>query len=130
MKNIVFGAVVVVLIIVGVAYWGYKNNGSVGPKVAGESESTPNYFDDSANVMYFYQDSCSWCIKEKVVLKQLGDQGYRVKSMNIGSNYPDNQKYWKEYNISGTPAFVAKNNDRLEGYQNFDTLKAFLDLHK
>jgi len=76
--------------------------------------------------MYFYQDTCSWCIKEKEILQKLGNEGYRVKSMNISKNVD----LWQQYNVSGTPTFIAKNGDRLEGYHDYDSLKTWLDQHK
>lgn len=127
MKNWIVGVFILALIVFGIVYLNYSSNDSK-QDVAGET--TENYFSDDAKVMYFYQDNCSWCIKQKEVLSKLGSEGYRVKSMNIGSNYPDNQKYWQEYDVSGTPTFIAENKDKISGYQNYDTLKAFLELHK
>lgn len=135
-KSWIIGVIVLVLVIGGLSYWGYKTNTGKTQVSGASTVEDANYFDDTANVMYFYQDSCSYCIKEKEVLKKLGDEGYRVKSMNIGSNHPENQSAWKtnnpdgEYKITGTPYFIAKNGDRLEGYQDYDKLKAFLDNHK
>lgn len=127
-KSWILGLVIVVAVIVALGTWGYKSNTDKTPTE--NPVPVANYFDDSANVMYFYQDNCSWCIKQKDVLSQLGAEGYKVKSMNIGPNFPDHQSWWKDYNISGTPTFVAKNSDRLEGYQTADKLKPFLDSHK
>lgn len=127
-KNWIIGLVVVIAAIVALGIWGFKSN--TNKTASEETKIVAAYFDDNAAVMYFYQDTCSWCIKQKDVLAKLGSEGYKVKSMNIGSNYPDHQSWWKEYNISGTPTFVAKNGDRLEGYQTADKLKAFLDSHK
>lgn len=130
-KRWILGLVVVIAAIVALGLWGFKknenNNGTTTtPQVSGESTEKPVYYDDNATVMEFYSDYCSWCIKEKDVLKKLGDEGYRVKPMNVGIN----QNYWKDYNISGTPIFIAKNGDRLEGFHDYDSLKAFLDQHK
>lgn len=131
----ILGLIVLIAAIVVMGAWGFNKNKdnptNAGPQTAtSDSLESQPYYDDNANVMEFYQDTCSWCIKEKEVLVKLGEEGYRVKSMNIGSNHPDNQKWWKEFNISGTPSFVAKNGDRLEGYKSYDELKAFLDSHK
>ena len=127
-KSWILGLVIVVAVIVALGVWGFKSNTNKTP--AENNTPVANYYSDDANVMEFYQDSCSWCIKEQSVLSELGAQGYKVKPMNIGANYPDHQGWWKDYNISGTPTFVAKNGDRLEGYQAADKLKAFLDSHK
>lgn len=135
-KRWILGLIVVVAAIIGLGVWGFSKNSNnsnagAGPEVAGTSSlGSQPYYDENANVMEFYQDTCSWCIKEQTVLKQLGDQGYRVKPMNIGANHPENKDFWQKYNISGTPSFVAANGDRLEGYQTEDALKAFLDKHK
>lgn len=135
-KNWIIGVVVLVVIIAGLSYWGFKNNvgksaDSIGPQISGASSSTvPSYYNNNAQVMEFYQDTCEWCIKEQPVMEKLGTEGYRFKPMNIGANHPENQSWWKDYKVSGTPTFIAKNGDRLEGYQEYDSLKAFLDKHK
>lgn len=133
-KKWILGLVIVVLAIGVFSYFGFKKTeaGKTTPTVAGESTGTPVYYDDSAKVMEFYQDSCSWCIKENAVLERLGAEGYKVKPMNIGVNFPDHQSWWKDYNVSGTPTFIADNGkgERLEGYQDYDALKKFLDKNK
>lgn len=96
-------------------------------EVAGTTTSENQYFADDAKVMYFYSDYCHWCQKEKEeVLEPLGKEGYKVKPMNVG----EKPELAKQYNISGTPTFIADNGARLVGFQNKDELKAFLDTHK
>lgn len=133
-KRWILGLIVLIVAVVALGVWGYKKDGgsgAVGPQIAGSVDlENQSYYDENANVMEFFQDSCSWCVKEHEVLVVLGAQGYRIKPMNIGANHPDNQKWWTDYKISGTPTFVAKNGDRLEGYQTEDALKTFLDNHK
>jgi len=118
-----------VLAIGALSYFGFKKSDSKketsAPQVSGESTSEP-YFDENATTMYFYSDYCSWCIKEKEVLAKLAPEGYRVKSMNVGKD----QSLWETYSIKGTPTFVAKNGDRLEGFNAEDKLKPWLDQHK
>ena len=98
---------------------------SASETVAGQA--TAEYFSDQASVMFFYSDFCHWCQKEKdEVLSVIGKDGYKVKSMNVGVN-PD---FGKQYNISGTPTFVAANGDRLVGFKTIDELKPWLDQHK
>jgi len=135
----IIGLVVVIAAIVVLSIWGFKKSGSQNTATqsqtsssqsSSQSQTSEKYFSESASVMYFYQDTCSWCIKEKDVLNKLADEGYRVKPMNIGTNHQENQGYWQQYNISGTPAFIASNGDRLEGYHDYDSLKAWLDQHK
>ncbi|AKM81980.1 TPA: thiol reductase thioredoxin [Candidatus Berkelbacteria bacterium] len=131
----ILGLIVVIVTIAALGIWGFKTNNNnptaAGPQTVGSVDlDNQPYYDDNANVMEFYQDNCSWCIKEQAVLKELGDQGYRVKAMNVGSNHPENQGWWKEFNVSGTPSFIAKNGDRLEGFQTAEKLKSFLDSHK
>lgn len=129
-KRWILALVIVVATIAALSIWGFKksNNtaGTNNPEIAGQSTETPAYFAEDAQVMYFYSDYCSLCIKEKEILQKLGTEGYKVKPMNVGVNV----QYWTDYKISGTPTFVAKNGDRLEGYQVYDKLKTWLDSHK
>ncbi len=122
------------VIVIGLSISGYLNlknkknaegNPSSTPTVAGAAE-TPAYFSGDAKVMYFYSDLCHWCQEEKTVLDVLGREGYRVKPMNVG----EVPELWQQYNIEGTPTFVASNGDRLIGYQKEDILKGWLDKHK
>lgn len=133
-KKWILGLIVVVIGIAVLSYWGFKRNTSgkntAGPQIAGQSTTEPNYYDNNATVMEFYQDTCEWCIKEQPVLQQLGEEGYRFKPMNIGSNHPENQGWWQQYGVQGTPTFIAKNGDKLEGYHDYASLKAWLDQHK
>lgn len=127
-KRWIFGLVVVLLVIGAFTYIGFKDSGkkeTQTPEVSGVATNEA-YYSDTATVMEFYSDYCSWCIKEKEVLTKLGAEGYRVKPMNVGKD----QSLWEKYNIKGTPAFIAANGDRLEGYNTEDKLRAFLDSHK
>ena len=131
-KNWMFG-LVVLIIIVGLSAWGFSKSKTNPIKdVAGTSEpavteiTDTSFFDDNAKVMMFYSDGCGWCQKEKVVLSELSPEGYRVKPMDVGKN-PD---LWKQYNINGTPTFIAANGERQEGYMEKDALKVWLDAHK
>lgn len=99
---------------------------SNGQQVAGTS-SDQSYFAEDAKVSYFYSDFCHWCKKESdEVLKPLAQEGYKVKPMNIG----EKPEYGQQFNVTGTPTFIASNGDRLVGFQAKDALKAFLDAHK
>lgn len=126
----ILALVIVVAAIAALSIWGFKksNNttGTSNPEIAGQSMETPAYFAEDAQVMYFYSDYCSWCIKQKEVLQRLGNEGYKVKPMDVGKN----TNYWTDYKISGTPTFIAKNGDQLVGFQDYDKLKAWLDQHK
>jgi len=131
-KNWVFGLVVLV-IIVGLSAWGFsknKDNPTKGIAGANEPEVTTvtdtSFFDDNASIMFFYSDGCGWCQKEKVVLSELSPEGYRVKPMDVGKN----QDLWKQYDIQGTPTFIAANGARQAGYLEKDALKAWLDANK
>jgi len=96
-------------------------------EVAGENIAEAEFFSDEASVMYFYSDFCHWCQKEKdEVLTELGKEGYQVKPMNVG----EKPELGKEFNITGTPTFVAANGDRLVGFQEVEALKTFLDQHQ
>lgn len=83
------------------------------------------YFDDASPVMYFYSESCHWCQEQKPILQELADEGYRVKPMNVGAH----PEYWSQYNIAGTPTFLAGSGDRLPGYTQKEELKQFFDEH-
>lgn len=95
--------------------------------VAGTATDSKAYFSDDAKVMFFYSDFCHWCQQEMSdVLPDLGKEGYRLKPMDVATN----PNLGNQYNITGTPTFVAANGDRLVGYQTSDVLKAWLDKHK
>jgi len=99
---------------------------SQNQEVAGEQASSIDYFADDAKVMYFYSDFCHWCQEEKKVLEELGKEGYKVKSMDVG----EKPEFGQQYNISGTPTFVAENGERLVGFQTIGQLKPWLEQHK
>ena len=121
------------VIIIGLGISGYLNltkkdkQGSVAqPSASATVAGATDYFSEDATVMYFYSDMCHWCQQEKEVLSELAKEGYRVKPMNVGNN----PELWKQYNIEGTPTFVAGNGERLVGYNKKDPLKAWLDKNK
>ncbi len=112
-KKIIIGAVVVaVLVLLGVFYY-------VG------ANSAPIYSSPNSPVMYFYQDDCPHCIAMHPIMLDLGAQGYRVKLMDAQTN----PAYWSQYNIVGTPTWVAANGDRLIGEQSEAALQAWLNAH-
>lgn len=121
---------VFVIVLVGLSIVGFSRqskNPTGAPQVSGQTASAnQDYFAEDAKVMLFYSDYCSWCIKEKEVLAKLAPEGYKVKPMNVGVQ----TDLWEKYQIKGTPTFIASNGDRLEGYQEYDKLKAWLDGHK
>lgn len=124
-KNWIIGLIVIIVAVGGFIYWGF-NKSTVDRQVAGESTSD-SYFSEDAPVMFFYSEKCSWCQKEKTeVLSKLGPLGYKVKPMDVAVS----PNLWKDYSISGTPTFIAKNGDKLEGFQTEDVLKKWLDQHK
>ncbi|KKQ17967.1 MAG: hypothetical protein US31_C0012G0008 [Berkelbacteria bacterium GW2011_GWA1_36_9] len=95
-------------------------------QVAGISTAKP-FFAEDAKVMFFYSDFCHWCVKEEnEVLTPLVQEGYKVKPMNVG----EKPELGQQFNVTGTPTFIAENGDRLVGFQTKDVLKAFLDAHK
>lgn len=107
----IFGGILAVVVVAAVAMALFK-----GP---------PAYASDASSVMYFYRDDCSFCIKQKPILEELAQEGFRVKLMDVGRN----PTYWQTYGITGTPAFVNSKQmeDRLEGLQPKDTLKVWLE---
>ena len=131
--------IVSLIVVVGLGLFGYfrlsKKEVSLSPEpsseVAGvQEENSPpagdSYFAEDAKVMYFYSEACHWCLEEKKVLEELGKEGYKVKPMNVG----EKPELWKQYNVSGTPTFIASNGERLPGYQKKEPLKKWLDEHK
>jgi len=134
-KRWFFGLIIVIAAIAALSILGFKRDTS-GKNTAGpqandtQINDSASFYDANASVMEFYQDTCEWCIKEQPILQQLGDQGYRFKPMNVGSNHPENQSWWQQYVVSGTPTFIAKNGDKLEGYHDYNSLKEWLDQHK
>jgi hypothetical protein len=83
------------------------------------------YFSEDAKIMYFYSDGCHWCQEEKKILGELGYEGYKFKPMNVG----EDTSLWERYEISGTPTFIAENDDRLIGYREKAELKKWIDKH-
>lgn len=92
---------------------------------SGQDGQEELYFDSASPVMYFYSESCHWCQEQKPILQELADEGYRVNPMNVGAH----PEYWSQYNIAGTPTFLAGNGDRLPGFTQKDELKQFFDDH-
>ena len=135
-KDGILIGLIILILIVGIGLYGYlkvtKKQISANPEIspsqtiAGSATQSVSYFAEDAKVMYFYSDLCHWCQKEKEVLEELGKDGYKVKPMNVG----EDAQLWKKYNISGTPTFIAQNNERLVGYQDKEPLKKWLDEHK
>lgn len=82
-------------------------------------------FADEAKVMYFYSDDCVFCREQKPILDELAEEGYRVKPMDMKAD----PSFWRQFNIRGTPTFVAENGDRLVGLQKKEDLREFLDVH-
>ncbi len=86
-------------------------------------KSAPAFASDASPVMYFYSDTCSFCLKQKPILEELAKDGYRVKLMDVRAN----PTYWQTYQVTGTPTFLSKGGERLSGLQDKETLRAFLD---
>jgi thiol-disulfide isomerase/thioredoxin len=106
---IVIGAIVVVVLAFALTSTGAK---------------TP-YADDKSPVMYFYSETCSHCIAMKPILAELAAEGYRVKMMNAGAD----ASLWQTYSITGTPTWLAANNERIVGEQSKEALRAWFDAH-
>lgn len=129
-------SIIVLILIVGLGLFGYLKLSkkkvianplpSISNQVAGTT-SDQAYFAEDAKVSYFYSDFCHWCQKEKAeVLEPLSKEGYTVKPMNVG----EKPELGTQFQVTGTPTFIASNGDRLVGFQDKDKLKAFLDTHK
>ncbi len=135
-KDWILIGIIGLILIVGLGLIGYlklsKKQVIANPEPSASGQAiagavTAEYFSEDAKVMYFYSDFCHWCQKEMSdVLPDLGKEGYRLKPMDVATN----PNLGNQYNITGTPTFVAANGDRLVGYQEAAALKAFLDQHK
>lgn len=84
-----------------------------------------NYVDENSPVMYFYSDQCTHCQAQSPILEELHKEGYRVKLMDVLAH----PEYWNQYQISGTPTFVAANGDRQVGFTEKEVLRAWLEAH-
>ena|SRR3989338_3271351 len=84
----------------------------------------PAYFDDNSPVMYFYSETCHFCIQEKPILAELAKEGFRLKPINIATQ----QAVFQKYGVLGTPAFISSKNStaRLDGFQEKEPLRIFL----
>lgn len=133
-KDWVLIIIVGLILVIGFGLYGFMklskkdiNANPVPSSSVSNTSTSTDYFSEDAKVMYFYSDFCHWCQKEKdEVLSVIAKDGYKVKPMNVG-NSPD---LGTQYNVTGTPTFIAANGDRLVGFQTADVLKKFLDEHK
>lgn len=127
MKNITLSIIILTIVVFGsIMAFSYSQSNSLSQKSAEgtvASASTKAYFDDASPVMYFWSPLCGWCQKEELILSAIEKDGFRVKSMNV---YEDKTLYDK-YSIEGTPTFIAKNGERLVGYQDEVTLRTWLE---
>ncbi|TSC93997.1 MAG: hypothetical protein CEN91_46 [Candidatus Berkelbacteria bacterium Licking1014_85] len=132
-----FGISLIILIIVVIlGLWAMSNSNAnsssssttaaSGSDVATASNANDkSYFDATSKVMYFWSPNCSWCQKQSVELETLVKDGYRVKNMNVS----ENTGYFDQYQIEGTPTFIADDGARVDGYKKADELKTWLDAH-
>ncbi|MGA2666546.1 MAG: thioredoxin family protein [Patescibacteria group bacterium] len=128
---IVIGIVLVVIVVFAIFGYSKISNNSGGSATSSPSPTAlsqnQTYFSSDAKIMFFYSDYCHWCQQEEAdVLPDLGKQGYKLKPMDIATD----SNLASQYKIDGTPTFIAANGDRLTGYQDENTLKAWLDQHK
>lgn len=127
MKDVILPLLVILVIVGAVLIFGGTSKKPSLPSSNPQTNlTTPAYFDENAKVMFFYSDYCGWCQKEKLVLEELAQDGYKVKPMDVGKN----EDFWQKYNIEGTPTFVAPDGQRLVGYTEKEELKKFLDRYK
>lgn len=89
------------------------------------SASKKTYADDNSPVMYFYSEGCHYCQQEIPILEELAAEGFRVKLMDVGAH----PEYWQQYEISGTPTFIAANGDKQVGFTEKIELQAWLEKH-
>ena len=125
MKKIIILPILFSLLLIGASCSGKTSEGSSSSTNTESITETPAYFNENSAIMYFYSDECSWCIKEKENLNQLYAEGYNFKPMNVGKD----PALGEEYKIEGFPTFIAKNGDKLIGYQEIDSLREWLKQH-
>jgi len=127
MKKFILYILIGILLVGFVGGIGYLKVSEKKPQENPVKTQTEVYFDDNANVMYFYSPNCSHCIQEKPILTELAKEGFRVKPMNI----QDNASLADQYKIKGTPEFISqKDGARLEGFREKDPLRDWLSQHK
>lgn len=90
-----------------------------------EYENNNNIISSSEKILYFYSDTCSYCIKQKPIIEELTEEGVDFEYMDVGKN----QNYWNDYKIEGTPSFIFKD-IKLSGYQSKDKLKSLWEENK
>ena len=83
------------------------------------------YTDDNSPVMYFYSPQCKFCKEQEPILQELGKEGYRVKLMDVLAH----PEYWAQFNVTGTPTFLAANGDKQVGLTQKAELRAWLEAH-
>ncbi|HIH19894.1 TPA: thioredoxin family protein [Candidatus Micrarchaeota archaeon] len=84
-----------------------------------------NYVDSSSPVMYFFSPQCKFCKLQEPILNELASEGYKVKEMDVLAH----PEYWAQYNITGTPTFLAANGDRQAGLTQKTELRTWLESH-
>jgi hypothetical protein len=82
-KNWILGLIVIVAAVVVIGIKGFGNSGEKSSTTSNTGTSSATYFDANAKVMYFYSDTCHWCIEEKKVLEKLGAEGYRQRHIAL-----------------------------------------------
>lgn len=122
MRNLI----IAILLLAGLIFLGREVSLKKPQTPQGPSKPQISYFAEEAKVMYFYSKTCGWCQKEEEVLKELAKEGFAVKPMDVG----ENPSLWQEYQIEGTPTFIASNGERLVGYHDKETLRKFLEKHR
>ncbi len=121
--------VVILVILVASLVWYLKSPSEKESQILGNQvgkEELVDYFDETAKVMYFYSDNCSWCSKQEEVLIELAKEGYSVRPMDVGTD----PQLFEKYNIQGTPTFISDNGEQLVGFREKAELKTWLDEHK
>lgn len=83
------------------------------------------YFDNASPVRYYFSEQCVHCVRMKPILRELAQEGFRVKPMDVGAN----PSLWQDIPNAGTPTWLADNGDRLTGEKSKETLKKWLESH-
>ena len=89
------------------------------------SPKAKTYADDASSVMYFFSPQCKYCKLQEPILEELAQEGFRVKLMDVLAH----PEYWAQYNVTGTPTFIAANGDKQVGLTQKPQLRAWFESH-
>jgi len=96
-------------------------------QVAGQSTNSDNAVKIS-EPLFFYSDTCPHCQKMKPIVEELQKEGCQIKWVDASAS--QNQELNNQYQITGVPAFIRPDGEKLIGEQDKATLANFLKDYK